>query len=116
MLSMWNKVQNENDLEKGYNCIDTIREEIIIDIITGKDYDFTDFSPKDNSFWAGKGITIQDETDQCVIHLPTNFIFRKNGVMIGRIDEFLFVHPVEELTSQQIEWLRHHQIQTDCNI
>jgi len=75
-------------------------------ILSAKSFDFTNMEEvRQKTFWEGKGIHIEGETSQCVLHLKTNLIFTQDGKIVGKIDENFEVTHVDDLDKDVLDWI-----------
>jgi len=106
---------NENDTQPVTSLvikksIEEIEQEFINDIRIANNFSFVKEPIQDSSFWKGKGITVSDDDNQCVLHTKTNLVFKMSGEVIGIIDEEFNITLVDELRDNIKEWIEYHSL------
>ena len=106
---------NENDTQPVTSLvikksIEEIEQEFINDIRIANNFSFVKEPIQDSSFWKGKGITVSDDDNQCVLHTKTNLVFKMSGEVIGIIDEDFSITLVDELRDNIKEWIEYHSL------
>ena len=106
---------NENDIQPVTalvvkKSIEEIEQEFINDIRIANNFSFVKEPIQDSSFWKGKGITVSDDDNQCVLHTKTNLVFKMSGEVIGIIDEDFSITLVDELRDNIKEWIEYHSL------
>jgi len=106
---------NENDIQPVTalvvkKSIEEIEQEFINDIRIANNFSFVKEPVTDSSFWKGKGITVSDDDNQCVLHTKTNLVFKMSGEVIGIIDEEFNITLVDELRDNIKEWIEYHSL------
>jgi len=91
----------------------TMEQTFLYEIKAAQKYHFELEPVVDSTFWKGRGIHVTGEKEQCIIHTKTNLVFRKDGTIIGMIDENFDITSVNALPHCVLEWIRFQDLKTN---
>jgi hypothetical protein len=108
-----NKVMSQQEKSKGIvikKSLEEIHNDFVNDIRIANEFSFQKEPITDSAFWKGKGITVDDDKNQCVLHTKTNLVFKMTGEVIGLIDEEFNITLVDDLSDRIKEWIEYQSL------